>query len=133
MSAPLPPHDPLPECDCNICAVIERNNLRLALAGISEEMGLPPTIGPAKGDLKRILDQGAAAIEAIRAAVQGPDGYASWQDAATAERVQRVKLRNTLQGIAEADPRKWEELAEPIGEFARWAKSRAAHALTGGE
>ena len=68
MSAPLPPHDPLPECDCNICAVIERNNLRLALAGISEEMGLPPTIGPAKGDLKRILDQGAAAIEAIRAA-----------------------------------------------------------------
>ena len=74
-----------------------------------------------------------AEIHRLRAAVQGPDGYASWQDAATAERVQRVKLRNTLQGIAEADPRKWEELAEPIGEFARWAKSRAAHALTGGE
>jgi len=44
----------------------EIDSLRRSLAGISEEMGLPPTIGPAKGDLKRILDQGKAAIDALR-------------------------------------------------------------------
>lgn len=32
-----------------------------------------------------------AEIHLLRAAVQGPDGYATWQDAATAERVRRVK------------------------------------------
>ena len=32
-----------------------------------------------------------AEIHRLRAAVQGPDGYATWQDAATAERVRRVK------------------------------------------
>lgn len=31
-----------------------------------------------------------AEIIRLRAAVQGPDGYATWQDAATAERVRRV-------------------------------------------
>jgi len=38
------------------------------------------------------------------------------------------RLRETLQGIADADWRRWEELASPE-EFVRWAKSRAAHAL----
>lgn len=38
------------------------------------------------------------------------------------------RLRETLQGIADADWRKWEELATPE-EFVRWAKSRAMHAL----
>ena len=38
------------------------------------------------------------------------------------------RLRETLQGIADADWRKWEELAAPE-EFVRWAKSRAMHAL----
>ena len=37
-------------------------------------------------------------------------------------------MRETLQGIARADWRKWEELARPI-EFVRWAQSRANHAL----
>ncbi len=37
-------------------------------------------------------------------------------------------MRETLQGIADADWRRWEELATP-DEFVRWAKSRAAHAL----
>lgn len=32
-----------------------------------------------------------AEIHLLRAAVQGPDGYATWQDAAIAERVRRVK------------------------------------------
>jgi len=40
--------------------------LRADLARISEEMGLPPTIGPAPGTLKRLLDDGkAAAAEAL--------------------------------------------------------------------
>ena len=40
-----------------------------------------------------------------------------------------ARLRETLQGIADADWRKWEELASPH-EFVRWAKARALHALT---
>jgi hypothetical protein len=39
------------------------------------------------------------------------------------------RLRETLDGIANADWRTWEELASP-DEFVRWAKSRAQHALT---
>ena len=38
------------------------------------------------------------------------------------------RLRETLQDIADADQRRWEELATP-DEFVRWAKSRASHAL----
>lgn len=37
-----------------------------------------------------------AEIHRLRAAVQGPDGYATWQDAAVAERVRRVKAENNL-------------------------------------
>lgn len=43
-----------------------------------------------------------------------------------AEEIQH--MREALQGIADADWRRWEELATPY-EFVRWAKSRAAHAL----
>jgi len=39
-----------------------------------------------------------------------------------------TRLRETLKGIAEADWRKWEELASP-DEFVRWAKARAKHAM----
>lgn len=38
------------------------------------------------------------------------------------------RLRETLQGIVDADWRKWQELASPE-EFVRWAKARANHAL----
>ena len=38
-------------------------------------------------------------------------------------------MRETLQSIANANPRNWQELAEPMSEFERWAKSRALHAL----
>jgi hypothetical protein len=37
-----------------------------------------------------------AEIHRLRAAVQGPDGYATWQDAATAERVRRVRAENEV-------------------------------------
>jgi hypothetical protein len=40
-----------------------------------------------------------------------------------------TRLRATLQGIVDADWRKWEELAQPE-EFVRWAKCRANYALT---
>ena len=33
-----------------------------------------------------------AEIHRLRAAVKGPEGYDSWQDAATAERIRRVKV-----------------------------------------
>lgn len=61
-------HDFVEDCDCHCCALHARNRLRKALAGISEEMGLPETMGPAKGDLKRLLDNGKAAIEKLRLA-----------------------------------------------------------------
>ena len=40
----------------------------------------------------------------------------------------REMMRETLQGIAQADWREWEELARPI-EFVRWAQARANHVL----
>jgi hypothetical protein len=43
----------------------EVSALRADLARISEEMGLPPTIGPAPGELRRLLHDGRAAGEAL--------------------------------------------------------------------
>ena len=37
-----------------------------------------------------------AEIHLLRAALQGPDGFATWQDAATAERVRRVAAERAL-------------------------------------
>jgi len=37
-----------------------------------------------------------AEIARLRAAVQGPDGYATWQEAATAERLRRVRAEQNL-------------------------------------
>jgi hypothetical protein len=37
-----------------------------------------------------------AEIHRLRAAAQGPAGYASWQEAATAERVRRVRAENEV-------------------------------------
>lgn len=50
-----------------------------------------------------------AEIARLRAAVAGPDGYASWQDAATAERVRRVRAEAELAklrspGMGESKP-----------------------------
>lgn len=38
-----------------------------------------------------------AEIHHLRAAVQGPEGFATWQEAATAERVRRVKAERAAQ------------------------------------
>lgn len=61
-------HEPIEDCDCHQCAKVYRDKYKAALAGISEEMGLPLMMGPAKGDLKRLLDNGKAAIDKLRLA-----------------------------------------------------------------
>jgi len=62
----ITPHEFVEDCDCHQCALEFRNRYKAALASISEEAGLPPTLGPAKGELKRLLDQGKAALEKLR-------------------------------------------------------------------
>lgn len=66
MNGLIEPHEPIEDCDCHACAVEFRDRYKAALAGVSEEMGLPAMMGPAKGDLKRLLDQGKAALERLR-------------------------------------------------------------------
>lgn len=61
-------HEPQEDCDCQACAVEFRNRYKAALAGVSEEMGFPPLMGPAKGALKRLLDDGKTAIDSLRSA-----------------------------------------------------------------
>ena len=53
-------------CDCRRCALEFRDRYKRALASISEEMGLPPSMGPAPGQLKRLLEDGKAAMERIK-------------------------------------------------------------------
>lgn len=43
-----------------------------------------------------------AEIHMLRADVQGPDGFATWKEAAAAERSQRLKLREAGQKIVDA-------------------------------
>lgn len=40
-----------------------------------------------------------AAIAQLRAAVKGPDGYSSWQEAATAERARRVRAEANVANL----------------------------------
>ena len=54
------------ECDCRRCALEFRTRYKRALASISEEMGLPPSMGPRPGELKRLLEDGRAAMERIK-------------------------------------------------------------------
>lgn len=60
------------------------------------------------GQFKQILTQSGpdaevwAELHTLREAVKGPDGFATWQDAATAERVRRVKAENELKELKEA-------------------------------
>lgn len=58
------------------------------------------------------------------------------EPADTIDRLALVKERDTLKAtllcIVEADWRTWGELAD-ADEFVLWAKSRASHALAGGE
>ena len=73
---------------------------------------------------KRFPNSQHAHYEVRRVMAQNNADLAMCQAAAELER-----MRETLQEIAKADWRNWEELASPH-EFVRWAKARALHALT---
>lgn len=66
ISGHLETEEPVEDCDCHRCAVAFRDRYKAALAAVSEEMGLPPTMGPAKGELKRLLDAGQKARDLLR-------------------------------------------------------------------
>lgn len=83
-----------------------------------------------------------AEIHRLRAAVAGPAGFASWQDAATAERVLRVKTQTAfgrLSDVAEERARqdaKWggaehddhhstADFVQLIEDYAGWARTMA--------
>ena len=75
----ITPHDFVEDCDCRCCALEFRHRYKTALATMSEEMGLPTTMGPAKGELKRILDQGKAAVDALRDAPRAISAEADFE------------------------------------------------------
>ena len=65
----------------------------------AEEAGIPSGFGlllDSEEDPARLW----AEIHRLRAAVAGPQGYATWQDAATAERVRRVKASVAMEEAA---------------------------------
>jgi len=64
-----PEDDCVESCDCRRCAIEFRDRYRAALASVSAELGLPPTMGPAPGELMRIL----TSIQAPGHTVPGPE------------------------------------------------------------
>ena len=66
-------------CDCRRCALEFRDRYKRALASISEEMGLPPTIGPAPGELKALIEAGKRALAAINDAPKAVSKYADFE------------------------------------------------------
>lgn len=52
-----------------------------------------------------------AEIHRLRVALRGPDGYASWQDAATDERMKRVRAEKALKEVTSAQPAQLEPVA----------------------
>lgn len=56
-----------------------------------------------------------AEIHRLRAAAQGPQGYATWQEAATAERVRRVKAEKAQAAERERCAKLCERIASPDG------------------
>lgn len=47
----------------------------------------------------------------------------------TRPKAENERLRAEMERILEANPRNWDELSEPQGEFERWAKARIKFAL----
>jgi len=67
-------------------------------------------------------------IEKLKSYIPDGDGYNSDYAQTLSAAVEELEfMRVTLQGIADADWRTWEELSKPE-EFVRWAKARARHA-----
>jgi hypothetical protein len=53
--------------------------LRKNLAQISDELGLPPMMGPAPGELRRLLAEGATAIKQLFEAPRGVSAEADFE------------------------------------------------------
>ena len=102
--------------DCQALARLEQTNheqalrireLEAELGRISEELGLPRTIGPAPGWLKRNLDDGGEAAKrvrtlelALRILAEAADAYAADQSHATDQRVGLVQPITVDEGEA---------------------------------
>ena len=71
--------EPVETCDCRRCALAFRDVYKQELASISEEIGLPPTIGPAPGALKAAMDAGKSALDRIRDAPKAVSKYADFE------------------------------------------------------
>lgn len=71
--------EPVEDCDCHRCALAYRDRYKVALASVSAEIGLPPMMGPAKGELKRLLDAGKAAIDQLRHAPRAVSAEADFE------------------------------------------------------
>ena len=71
--------DYVENCNCHRCALEFRDRYKRALASISEEMGLPPTMGPAPGELKALLEAGKRALAAIHDAPKAASKYADFE------------------------------------------------------
>ena len=88
------------ECQNKLCAIT--TNLRYAcgedpkplLAEVWNRRAQPEPASPAEQDWSE--PELWAEIYRLRAAVKGPDGFDSWQDAATDERIRRVRAERAL-------------------------------------
>lgn len=76
-------HDPdnegIEDCDCHRCALIYRDRYKAALASVSAEISLPPTMGPGKGELKRFFDNAKEALDLIRNAPKAISAGANFE------------------------------------------------------
>jgi hypothetical protein len=52
---------------------------------------------------KQMEAEDYAELYRLRAAVKGPDGFETWQDAATDERIRRVKAESDIKALAKED------------------------------
>lgn len=67
------------DCDCHRCALEFRNRYKRALASIREEVGLPPTMRPALGELKSLIEAGKRALAAINDATKAVSKSADFE------------------------------------------------------
>lgn len=78
-----------------------------------------------------------AELHRLREAVRGPDGYATWQDAATAERIRRVKAERELAATQQPQPAEQGEDAarldwlEKTGREFSWGEDYVRWIVTG--
>jgi hypothetical protein len=129
--------------DCWAAVPVKENEMDHLIDDADRELELPPEGHPLHklgARLTELLDEDQwAACERLLLEGWAHDAIdrktgANWRDDSSLQvwfpytHEELARLRETLQGIADADWRRWEELATP-DEFVRWAKSRAAAAL----